>query len=146
MKAILLGLVLVLTAFAAGGVRLPYGHDVRLSGTIRRQTFPGPPNYEDISLGDAPETYWIIELGAPVDVIGIDGDSLAVTERDIRSVQLVFGVSSKQSYSDYDGLVGKRVVVAGELFHGHTGHHKTEILISVRRMQEEPNQSPQPTR
>src|SRR5262245_14381421 len=38
---------------------------VKLTGTLVRKTFPGPPNYEDISRGDRPETYWLLVLSRP---------------------------------------------------------------------------------
>ena len=30
---------------------------VSISGVVRRQEFPGPPNYEDVNAGDRPEVY-----------------------------------------------------------------------------------------
>ena len=43
-------------------------HIVKLVGVIKNQTFPGPPNYESVAKGDAPEDYWILTLDEPIDV------------------------------------------------------------------------------
>ena len=39
---------------------------VTLSGVLERQTSPGPPNYDSIAAGDAPETYFVLRLEQPV--------------------------------------------------------------------------------
>jgi hypothetical protein len=35
----------------------------------------------------------------------------------------------------YSKLVGKNVVVTGSLFHAHTGHHYTDVLLNVRSIE-----------
>ena len=42
--------------------------DVRVSGTLEIQTFPGPPGYESIKNGDEIESCWYLRLDEPVDV------------------------------------------------------------------------------
>lgn len=141
MRSVLIGLLLGLLPCAvlsgAPLVRLPYEPaEVALTGTIRRQTFPGPPNYEAIATGDAPEAYWILTLEQPVDVIGTKGgtkgDLVNETEHAVREVQLVLGVLGKKSYRDYPDCVGVPVTVTGTLSHAMTAHHKTAVLIAVR--------------
>jgi len=39
---------------------------VKLVGVTTRHTFPGPPNYESVKKGDAPERYWLLRLPRPV--------------------------------------------------------------------------------
>ena len=39
---------------------------VQLSGTVIRETFPGPPNYESIERGDKPEVLWWLVLSQPI--------------------------------------------------------------------------------
>lgn len=41
------------------------GQDVRFVGSVSRETFPGPPNYENIDDGDEPETVWILTIATP---------------------------------------------------------------------------------
>jgi hypothetical protein len=143
----ILGLFLLIALAAFGSPSLRYEpEEVTLSGVIRRQTFPGRPNYANIAKGDEPEVYWILELSTPVDVAGTKESDIDVAESGVHSMQLVFGVEGKKSYPDYADFVGKQVTVIGRLFHSHTAHHKTPVLIAVRDMKKEPNQSPQTTR
>ena len=136
MKAIALFLFAALSAFGSPGLRYE-PEEVSLQGVIRRQTFPGPPNYENIAKGDKPETYWILELSGPVNVAETKGSDLDVAESDVRSVQLVFEILSEKSYKDYPDFVGKHVTVTGQLFHSISGHHKTKVLIKVRSIKKE---------
>ncbi len=96
---------------------------VTLNGKITRKTFAGPPNYESIKKGDAPETYWILQLAKPVCVNGEE------PEKNVSDIQLVL---SEKQYAQYEGLLGKRVFVTGTLFHAETGHHHTDVLLKVR--------------
>lgn len=131
MKIFGLLLLLTLTAFGSPSVRYE-PQEVTLQGVIRRQVFPGRPNYEDIAKGDEPEPYWILELSTPVDVVGEKDADLNITETGVCSIQLVFGVPGTKSYADYPNFIGKYVTVTGQLFHSFSGHHKTAVLISVR--------------
>lgn len=143
----ILAFFLLITLTASGSPSLRYEpEEVTVRGVIRRQTFPGRPNYEDVTKGDEPEIYWILELSTPVAVIGKKDSDLDVSESGVHSMQLVFGVIGTKSYPDYPDFVGKQVTVVGRLFHSHTAHHKTAVLISVRDMRKEPNQSLEPTR
>jgi len=106
---------------------------VTLTGRITRKTFPGRPNYESIKKGDEPETYWILHLTQPVCLNG--GESPDVPEKYVSDMQLVF--MSEQPYVRYRKLFGKRVVISGTLYHAHTGHHHTSVLITVNGMKVE---------
>ena len=120
---------------ANNNAQLKYEPDVvKIIGTIRNETFPGPPNYEDISKGDEPEDYWILKLRAPIDVAKDpnypDGNR---AEKNVRNVQLVF--CEEKSYADYRKYLDKTVVVTGTLFHQVTVYHKTTLLIDVKDIQ-----------
>src|SRR5262245_47206327 len=54
--------VLALSSMARAQSCLAYGPQVSLSGTLRSQVFPGPPNYESIKQGDSKETAIILTL------------------------------------------------------------------------------------
>ena len=99
---------------------------VHLSGMLERITYPGPPNYESISSGDAPETYLVLK--ADRDICLVD----APTEFSER-IQLVFLNHPQESYASLAPSVGKRVTCSGSLFARETGHHHTSILITVSR-------------
>lgn len=97
---------------------------VVLKGTIRRHTFPGPPNYESVAKGDQAETVWLLHLTQP---ICVSASSEWEKETGVSKLQLVFANSSQ-----YDkALLNRKVDVTGTLYHQHTGHHHTKVLITV---------------
>ena len=110
-------------------------HIVKLVGVIMNQTFSGPPNYKDISKGDAAEDYWILNLEEPIDVAKDpeypvpDENSPQLNQR---SLQINLDVYLKGDYKAYEKFLGKKVEVTGELSQGFTVHHKTPVLIWVR--------------
>src|SRR5215472_6654357 len=106
---------------------------VKLTGTLTRKTFQGPPNYESVRKGDRPETYWFLDLSQPhcVDADAIQPD-LNPAQKGIRRIQLVF--LDQSSYKTYSKLLGKRVVATGTLFGEHTGHHHTPVLLTVKTL------------
>jgi hypothetical protein len=104
---------------------------VSLIGKIIQKTFPGRPNYESVKTGDEPETYWILITAKPFCVKPKAGNGQYSSESKIEQVQLVF---MSNEYKEYKGLIGKDVVVYGQLFPMQTGHHHTKILITVKKI------------
>ena len=104
---------------------------VVLTGKIVRKTFPGRPNYESIKNGDEPETCWILVSAQPFCVNAKTEDSTYSQEAGIKQVQLVFMGSE---YHKYKNLVGKKVLVHGQLVPMQTGHHHTRMLITVKEI------------
>jgi hypothetical protein len=112
---------------------LKYGPSVvTLTGTLRSQVFPGPPNYESIKTGDERETAIILTLVTETCTSGQDRESLEVPETGVREVQLV--VTKDAYWKTIRRLMGKRARVTGTLFHAHTGHHRTKVLINVSQI------------
>jgi hypothetical protein len=108
---------------------LSYEPDVvSVYGIIREKDFPGPPNYESIARGDRRETSWILTLDKTVCVTGKGGDALDEQEANVSEMQLVL---DSAGYAKYRGLLMKPVAVRGTLFHAHTGHHRTRVLLTV---------------
>jgi hypothetical protein len=105
---------------------------VTLNGTITRKTFAGPPNYESVKKGDAPEVYWILHLTKP---ICVNADKNVTggeePEKNVYDIQLIL---SEEQYARYKGLLGKRVEVSGKLMHSFTGHHHTKVLLTATGM------------
>ena len=102
---------------------------VNLSGILARETHAGPPNYESINRGDKRETIWVLRLSKQICVTGTD--DINVQEGNQREVQLVL---EPEQFKKYRKLIGHGVVVAGKLFHAHTGHHQrapAEIVQTV---------------
>jgi hypothetical protein len=101
---------------------------VTLTGTLSSHVFPGPPNYESIKRGDQKETAIILTLRAPICTNG-GGDQIDEPENNVRDLQLV--ITKPEDWKTVDRRLRKRVVVTGTLFHAHTGHHRTKVLIDV---------------
>jgi hypothetical protein len=129
MKPILIMSILMIF-FSAGSVAaqcLEYEpKTVTLSGTIIRETHPGPPNYESIRSGDKPETIWVLRLKKAICVTA--SDDINVRESDRKEVQLVL---EPEQYRKYRKLLGQRVSATGKLFHAHTGHHHKPLLLTT---------------
>ena len=129
-------LALVLTLFALSACAsaqgcLPYETDgVRLTGTITKMTFPGPPNYESIRKGDTPETSWVLHLRKPIcTTASTDNDA----EKSVTDLQLIL---TARQYTIYKKFVGRKtsVTITGKLTHAMTGHHHTPVLMDVTRI------------
>lgn len=105
------------------------GDTVELAGTLTRETFPGPPNYQSIEEGDAPETYWFVTRDEPVCVYGWSPEREKYYRLgELDRFQLVL---TRKQYEENSHLVTDRIYVKGQLFTGMTGHHHTEALIDV---------------
>lgn len=104
---------------------------VKLSGRLSLATSFGPPGFGEDPARDSRERYGLLTLDKPACVDGRRGDPLnEETERRVRAVQLVMpdGRSVRR-------LAGRHVSVSGTLFHQHTGHHHTAVLITVDAIQ-----------
>jgi hypothetical protein len=100
----------------------------RLTGTISRKTFPGPPNYESVRRGDKPETYWILHLARPIcTTAGADNDA----ESNVSDIQLILTPKQYALYRKFVGRKGRAVTATGKLSHAITGHHHTQVLLEV---------------
>ena len=108
-----------------------------LSGIMIQKIFPGPPNYESIEAGDRPEIYWILQVTVPIRLQwrGFEIRSPLEMTDDLYDFQLVF---HSNEYERFERLLGRVVDVKGTLFHGHTGHHKTEALLDVNSLSPRP--------
>ena len=121
----LLALLFITTASEAKRQELRYETaNVTLTGRLVYRTFYGPPNYGETPKTDSRETQAILLLDSPIDVIGTPNDEINETERGVKAITLVSDRSLRS-------FVGKRVTVQGKLFHAHTGHHHTKVLMSV---------------
>src|SRR5918911_1008652 len=119
-------LIFIPSVYASAQECLSYETDgVRLTGTISKKTFPGPPNYESIRKGDKPETYWILHLVKPICTTA-SGDNDA--EKNVTDLQLIL---TEKQYTLYRKFIGKRARVTGKLSHATTGHHHTPVLMEV---------------
>src|SRR5688500_18092266 len=133
MKTLLITTVLLVASSSspARAQCLKYGPAViTLTGTLRSQVFPGPPNYESIKRGDRKERAIILILTTPVCTTSHEPpQGLDEAEKNVREIQLV--VTKSAHWKTVERRLTKRVVITGTLFHSHTGHHRTKVLINV---------------
>lgn len=111
---------------------LEYGLTVSLTGKVQSRVFPGPPNYVSIKRGDLPETAFILTLTTPTCTTNKTADDIDVPETDIREVQLV--ITKPSDWKLIKRLLGKPVLITGTLFHSHTAHHRTAVLLDVAEL------------
>jgi hypothetical protein len=123
-------LIATASGVAAQGCLSYESSDVKLIGKIKRLTFPGPPNYENVEKGDQPEVAWVLRLGRPVCVKAGQDNEFDVAESNVTDIQLVL---EPWEFTKWRALVRGRapVVITGKLFHAHTGHHHTAVLMEV---------------
>ena len=123
----IIGLLFSVSLHVAAAQCLEYEPNVvNLSGTLVRETHPGPPNYEGVSSRDEEETIWVLQLKDTICVLA--SDEINVREDGIKEVQLVL---KPEQYRQFRNLLGQQVRVTGTLFHGHTGHHYKPLLLKT---------------
>jgi hypothetical protein len=110
---------------------------VELSGKLKRETFPGRPNYESIKSGDEIETHYYLSLDQKIDVIKIINDrSPSINDESVLNVDVLQLVISNDS--DWLKLkkagVGASVKISGTIFKRHTGHHHSRVLFAVQNI------------
>lgn len=116
---------------------------VQLVGRVRRQVFAGPPNYQSVERGDRPEPGWVLDLEQSVSVVAAPGgDEFNQTERNVRQMQMVLTAEQLRKYAP---LVNRCVQATGTLFHAHTGHHHTPVLLAVADLRLQNNAKRPPT-
>jgi hypothetical protein len=105
---------------------------VELQGRLILRWKYGPPNF-----GERPKTDRKVRVPmlALTDSINVrrtqdDGHNSQSVEG-IRRIQLVVSDTG----TSYRHLIGKEVVVKGTLFHAFSGHHYTDVLITVRSIE-----------
>lgn len=105
------------------------GQITTLYGKVREEVFPGPPNYESINDGDEPQFYWILYVNEPIRLAGRSMEDESLYEK---GSSCMFQLCLKQKiYDKRLDILNKYVKVDGEIFLGHTGHHKTKALLNV---------------
>ena len=99
---------------------------VTLEGRLSMKTFFGPPNFGEDPKTDSKEETRILVLDTPINVRAKDETDPVVgpSAENVREVQLVFNGPLRK-------LVGKKLIVRGTLYHAHTGHHFTDVLLRV---------------
>ena len=127
-------LLVLLGAFSSAAAQkcLGYGPEVSLTGKLSSRVVPGPPNYSSIRKGDQKETLILLTVTQPICTTGDDPAGIDVPEKGLRDLQLA--ISKDKDWPVIRRLIGKRVTVSGKLFHAHTGHHRTKVLMDVSQV------------
>ncbi|GAB4147448.1 MAG: hypothetical protein Fur0041_21450 [Bacteroidia bacterium] len=101
---------------------------VTLEGLIEENTGFSVPAYGEDLKSDARETYFVIVLQEPLDVIGSTdkGKEFNTTERGLMRIQLD---GDKKMLKP---LLNKKVKLMGTIFHAQTSHHHTNVLLDVK--------------
>ena len=111
---------------------VPYEPDiVRLTGILRESICPGPPEYESVERGDTPEHIFVLVLDSPIHVKDIPSkkNSWNEPEDNVSEIQVA------ASRTDAQHLVNKRVAITGSLFHAITAHHRTEVIMTNKKVE-----------
>lgn len=99
---------------------------VSLSGTLVRQVYPGPPDYESVTKGDKPIFIWVLLLDRRVCVI--DRDPSYPRRYHEREIQLV---AEPQQLTQFQTLLGEKVIVNGKLRPGGAWDEKWLLLTEA---------------
>jgi len=102
---------------------------VDLTGQLGSELHYGPPNYGEDPDHDAKVEVLVLTLTSPVAVRGdVSGPLNRRTVENIKKVQLIFGTAKTPDRT----LMGERVRVRGTLSEAESGHHYTDVVLSVR--------------
>jgi hypothetical protein len=115
--------VSALGAFAGSAIAagcFDYG-PIQLSGTLVRQTYAGPPDYESVTKGDRPIVIYVLQLDSTLCV----ADS-RIVGLGTRELQLEWSAGDPASF------LGKKVTVTGELTRGGAQHDNRFVIIASR--------------
>ncbi len=96
--------------------------ELDFTGRLVALTFPGPPNYESIVNGDAPETHWYLQLPRAACWSEFDHQLF---------YQLLL---SAEDFDRYRGFLGSEVHVRGTLEEAVSGHHHTPLVMTVKSL------------
>ena len=105
---------------------------VELEGRVVIRSKYRPPNYGEDPKTDEKVKVLFLVLTKPINVVGIEGHEYnARSVQGAREIQLII-TDGKPKHKN---LVGKNVVVKGTLFHAHTGHHYTDLVMTARSLE-----------
>jgi hypothetical protein len=108
---------------------------MELDGRLVIESKYGPPNFGEQPKTDEKVRVPVLVLSDRANMLPDSGDDPnARSVYDVRQIQLAFPSSD----TAHKALIGKQVVVTGTLFHGHTGHHYTDVVMNVQSIEGKP--------
>ena len=99
---------------------------MRLAGRLARRVYPGPPNYESVAAGDAPDTVLVLRLDRPACT---RASREFAARAGVREVQLLV---SRSEFERAGHMLGQRVVLRGTLEGAVWGWHHLPVLLATR--------------
>lgn len=120
---LVISLIAMRPAAAIDFTCLQYG-PIQLAGTLVRQTYAGPPDFESVTKGDEPRVIWILQLDERVCV-----DANSRYPRELIQLEIELTLTPDQ-YRQYRALLGQKVRVAGDLQHGGANYQKRLVITA----------------
>ncbi len=104
-----------------------------IKGKISTEVFYGAPGFGDNPKTDTKEEQFLLVLDTPINVIGPDNppDDSKETRKKVSRIQLLYNKDS----IDMGRYLGSNVLLTGTFFGAHTGHHHTEVLMDVTKIE-----------
>jgi hypothetical protein len=118
----LLAALAALATYPAQASCLDYG-PMSLTGTVVRQTYAGPPDYESVTKGDQPIVIYVLQLDDTLCLV-----ESTVVAQNTREVQLQWSAGGPEPFRD---LLGRKVTFTGELIRGGAKHDKRVVLVAT---------------
>lgn len=107
-----------------------------ISGTLKIESFYGPPGYGENPQTDSREDSYILNLENSINVISktkeVEEGDFNISKYNISKIQLTS--SSGVKFTNYKN---KNVRLTGSFFGASTGHHHTDVLLNINKIEEE---------
>jgi hypothetical protein len=106
-----------------------------ITGKLKVEMYYGPPNYGETPSTDSKEYSYVFYPDKAIDVIQRDSSNSSnysdKTTRNVKKFQLApTGNITLHPY------VNKKLKITGEFFGAITGHHHTDVLMSVEKVEQ----------
>lgn len=100
-----------------------------ITGKLTIETFYGAPGFGDNPATDEKEKEYLLLLDKPVNFVGpaVPEDESRESKYNVTEIQLLYNKDS----IDMGRFLGSSVVLTGNFFGAHTGHHHTDVLMDV---------------
>lgn len=111
------------------------GQSITLTGMLRRNTYPGPPNFTSTLEGDELRTYWVLVIPKPMCSFSrsLETDKLEKIEP-----QKYFHLVITKYTNAYKQLLNQKVKITATPYTRHTAYHQTPLLLEVETMVKAP--------
>ena len=112
---------------------------VTLQGRLILKLFPGPPEYSSIKDGDRKDYCWVLQLDkksfeiAKTTPVGEPAQDLDYIMQRTNPDEVCLAVDANM-FDFCNDYKEQKVICEGYLFHAHTAHHYTPILMDLRKI------------